>query len=182
MAFLKIVALSIVSAVVFGVVHDMVTAHICLEYFTIGHVRLFKSDIPALHALGWGVIATWWMGAALGVLVGSVARIGRWPRLGAADLIRPISLVLLLMGGASFITGAVTFLIASNDWVAMIGPMADRLDPAIHDRFLTDLAAHNAAYFSGVLGGFGLCVWVICVRFRRKKNSLGDVIDPVLSD
>lgn len=54
-----IVVLGILGAVLYGIVHDNVTARICLEYFTIGHRRAFASDSPTLHAMYWGVVATW---------------------------------------------------------------------------------------------------------------------------
>jgi len=67
MEMVKIVLLCIVSAVVYGILHDQVTARACVEYFTIGHPPVFKTDSPTLLALGWGVIATWWVGLLLGI-------------------------------------------------------------------------------------------------------------------
>lgn len=62
----------------YGVLHDLVTAHVCVEYFTVGHPQLFEfeTDSPTLLALGWGVVATWWVGAGLGVPLALVARVG----------------------------------------------------------------------------------------------------------
>jgi hypothetical protein len=34
---IAIILLSIASAVGYGIVHDQITARICIEYFTIGH-------------------------------------------------------------------------------------------------------------------------------------------------
>jgi hypothetical protein len=50
--FLKIVALCIVAAVVYGIVHDQVTARICLEYFTEFHPPVFLTSSPTLLGLG----------------------------------------------------------------------------------------------------------------------------------
>ena len=74
---LKIVVLCIVAAIVYGILHDQVTARVCVEYFTIGHPPIFHTDDPTLLAFGWGVIATWWMGAILAVpaVLGVQARI-----------------------------------------------------------------------------------------------------------
>ena len=38
---LKIVVLCIVAAIVYGILHDQVTARVCVEYFTIGHPPIF---------------------------------------------------------------------------------------------------------------------------------------------
>src|SRR3954451_19765307 len=62
MQALAIVLLSILAAVLYGIVHDQVTARICVEYFTIGHPPVFDTESPTLLGLGWGVIATWWVG------------------------------------------------------------------------------------------------------------------------
>jgi hypothetical protein len=59
MEFIKIVLLSILAAVSYGICHDQVTARICIEYFTIGHAPVFRTTSPTLLALGWGVIASW---------------------------------------------------------------------------------------------------------------------------
>jgi hypothetical protein len=56
---LKIIVLCIVAAMVYGILHDQVTARVCVEYFTIGHPPIFHTDDPTLLAFGWGVIATW---------------------------------------------------------------------------------------------------------------------------
>jgi hypothetical protein len=58
METVKIVLLCIGSAVLFGIVHDQVTARLCVEYFTIGHPKVFGTESPTLLAFGWGVIAT----------------------------------------------------------------------------------------------------------------------------
>ena len=71
-----IVLLAIVSAVVYGVVHDQVTARVCIEYFTIGHPPIFPTESPTLLGLGWGVVATWWAGLLLGVPLALAARPG----------------------------------------------------------------------------------------------------------
>ena len=56
---LFIVMLCIFAAIGYGIVHDKITAHLCVEYFTIGHPPDFGTDNPALLGLGWGILATW---------------------------------------------------------------------------------------------------------------------------
>lgn len=74
---LKIIGLSIVAAILDGVVHDQVTARVCVEYFTIGHPPVFATESPNLLGIGWGIIATWWVGALLGVPLAFAATRGR---------------------------------------------------------------------------------------------------------
>src|SRR3979411_1520576 len=97
MEFAKIVLLSIAAAICYGILHDQVTARICVEYFTVFHPPVFPTDDPTLLALGWGVIATWWLGAFLGVVLAISARTGRRRKVAARELVRPVLRVLAVM-------------------------------------------------------------------------------------
>jgi len=58
--FGAIVLLCIVAAVVYGVVHDQVTARVCVEYFTIGHPPVFDTaDLAITHGGGEPVQQVW---------------------------------------------------------------------------------------------------------------------------
>ena len=48
MQWITIVLLSVLTCVTYGVVHDQITARICVEYFTIGHPQVFDTDDPTL--------------------------------------------------------------------------------------------------------------------------------------
>ncbi|MCA8941727.1 MAG: hypothetical protein KDB80_04135 [Planctomycetes bacterium] len=89
MAGLRIVLLCVVAAVGFGIVHDQITARVCVEYFTIGHPRILATDSPTELGIFWGVIATWWVGAILGLGLAFAARRGAAPKRNAASLVRP---------------------------------------------------------------------------------------------
>jgi hypothetical protein len=52
MQTLAILVLCIISAVVYGILHDQVTARICVEYFTIGHPPVFGTESPTLLGFG----------------------------------------------------------------------------------------------------------------------------------
>jgi hypothetical protein len=71
MEYLKIVLLVVMAG--YGIVHDQITARICIEYFTVFHPPVFRTENPTLLGLGWGVIATWWLGAIMGVLLATAA-------------------------------------------------------------------------------------------------------------
>ena len=90
---LKIVALCVGAAVLYGIAHDQVTARVCVEYLTIGHPRVFATESPTLLALGWGVIATWWVGLLLGFPLSFAALRGSKPRRTARSLVRPVPTV-----------------------------------------------------------------------------------------
>lgn len=77
MRFFSVVLLAVLAAVTYGIVHDQVTVRVSLEYFTIGHPPVFDTDSPTLLALGWGVLATWWVGLPLGFLLATASQVGR---------------------------------------------------------------------------------------------------------
>src|ERR1700730_7263859 len=98
MQAIGIVLMSIVAAVVYGVLHDQVTARVCVEYFTIGHPPVFATDDPTLLGAGWGVIASWWAVLVRGVPLASAARPGSRPKRSAGSLVRPVAGLLAATG------------------------------------------------------------------------------------
>ncbi|MGO8746203.1 MAG: hypothetical protein ACLQNE_09455 [Thermoguttaceae bacterium] len=165
MESLKIVLLCIVSAMLYGILHDQVTTRVCVEYFTIGHPPVFQTEEPAILAIGWGILATWWVGALLSFVVVPSCRLGAWPKVNAAQLIRPIGVLLVVMACASLLAGIAGYFAARADVVRLLGPLAYRVPAAKHHAFLADLWAHLAAYGVGSLGGIVVCVRAI---FRRR--------------
>ncbi len=165
---LKIVFLCIVAAIVYGNLHDQVTARVCVEYFTIGHPPIFHTDDPTLLACGWGVIATWWMGAILAVPAVLASRLGSWPKFDAAHLVRPIGCLLVVMACSSLLAGVSGYFVAKVGGVQLVGSLAYRVPAAKHVAFLADLWAHLAAYGVGFFGGIGVSIWVL---FRRRRMA-----------
>lgn len=171
MEILKIVGLCIGSAIFYGVLHDQVTARVCVEYFTIGHPPIFLTDDPTILALGWGVLATWWVGLLLGVPAALVSRVGPLPKLGASELFRPIGLLLLVMGLVSLIAGTIGFFVAQAGGVWLLEPLSSRVPVEKHSLFLADLWAHLAAYGVGFVGGIVLCGWVWFKRYGTRNTA-----------
>jgi hypothetical protein len=166
MQFLAIIFLCIISSIVYGIIHDQITARICVEYFTIGHPPVFDTQDPSLLGLGWGVIATWWVGLILGVPLGFVARAGGWPKVSAKRLVRPLVVMLLTVGALAAVSGVIGHVLAARSVVWLVEPLATRVPAERHVAFITDLWAHLASYIGGFLGGVALCVRVLMQRAR----------------
>lgn len=162
MQLLYTVAICVAAAVLYGVLHDQVTARICVEYFTIGHAPIFGTDDPTLLGLGWGVLATWWVGVLLGVPLALVARVGGWPKRTAASLIKPLVVLMLVSALCATIAAVIGALLARWGLIWLLEPMASAVPREKHVAFLTDLWAHNASYAAGFIGGgiLMLRVWV----------------------
>lgn len=171
MKFVAIVLLSIAAAVVYGVLHDQVTARICIEYFTLGHPPVFGTESPTLLGFGWGIIATWWLGLILCVPLALTARGGRRPVFPTRRLVRPLLALLVCMACTAIVAGTIGFLAAKAGLVVLFDPLASRVPADRHVAFLTDLWAHSASYGSGFLGGLVLIRWVWRARLRASSAA-----------
>ncbi len=170
---IAIVVLSILAAVIYGIVHDQITARICIEYFTIGHPPIFAAPVtsPTVIGFAWGVIATWWVGLGLGIPLAVAARAGRRPQRDVASLVRPIALLMVFTGVLATVCGAIGYFAASRGWIVLLEPLASRVPVDKHVVFLTDLWAHSASYLFGALGGIVLIIrtWIS----RRSATGQG---------
>ena len=165
MPSIGIVLMCVAAAVVYGVAHDQVTARVCVEYFTVGHPPVFDTDDPTLLGLGWGVLATWWVGLLLGAPLAVAARAGSRPKRTVRSLVRPVVGLLVVTGACALVAGVVGWLLARNGLVVLVGPIADELPADRHVPFLADLWAHSASYLVGVVGGI-----VVLVRVWRSRK------------
>jgi hypothetical protein len=169
MQFIVIVVLCVAAAVAYGILHDQVTARICVEYFTIGHPPIFGTDDPTLLGLAWGFWATWWVGVMLGIPLAVVARVGKLPKVPVLALVRPLTILMVASAVCALIGGVVGMILARNGVVQLLEPMASAVPPEKHVTFLTDLWAHNASYIAGFIGG-GLVMLHTWMKRRRTED------------
>lgn len=177
MESLKIALLCVVAAVFYGILHDQVTARVCVEYFTIGHPRIFATESPTLLAFGWGVVATWWAGLIISLPAILAARAGSWPKWNARQLLRPVALLLVVMACVSLLAGIAGYFAAKGGTVWLIGPLAQRVPPDRHVPFLADLWAHQAAYAAGFIGGLVIANWLVLKRWHASQRPHAELQD-----
>jgi hypothetical protein len=166
MEFLKIWLLSILAAVTYGILHDQVTAHLCVEYFSVAHPMILPLSSPTLFALEWGVLATWWVGAFLGILLALAARSGPREKLSTHEMIHPLLMLLSCMAIGALVAGTAGYFLARAGFLSLHGWLAIAIPPAYHSRFIADWWAHSASYLIGFVGGIALCAWVYRIRRR----------------
>jgi hypothetical protein len=161
--YLAIVGMSILAAVCYGIVHDQITARICVEYFTVGHPNIFGTNNPTLLGLGWGIVATWWVGLIVGIPLASAAQDGELPKRSVKSLVRPICILLGIMACGAALAGVIGFFAAKAHLVHLVEPLASAVPADRHILFLTASWIHLGSYSIGFVGGF--------VLVRQVRNS-----------
>lgn len=176
MKFLKIIGLVTTAASMYGVLNNLVTANLCIEFF-----RLFRLDIhssnPVVIAVVYGVLSTWWLGLLLGIIVACAARTGHRAQLSASDLMRPIG----------FLIATMCFVAAISGWIGHSVAPSFVSEPGIQEAFavippekhvmaFAVNAAHLGAYGSGIIG-----VLVLCVRVLARRSNLDQRRLPVMN-
>jgi hypothetical protein len=165
---IRIVVLCVVAAVVYGVLHDQVTARVSVEYFTVFHPKVVDSESPTVLGLVWGVLATWWVGLILGVLLAATARWGPRPRASARDLARPLVVALGVVGVLATVAGVVGWQMGRAGTFVVAEPFASQIPRERHARFLAALWAHNASYLGATVAG----LWLAFRTWRRRGRAL----------
>jgi len=170
MEALKIAVLCVVAAIVYGIIHDQITARICIEYFTIFHPPIFHTQSPTLLGIGWGIVATWWVGAFFSVPLILAARAGSRPTLRAWELLSSIMWLLASMAACAILSGIAGYLLArhgvlATDWLSFTD------SPEMRYRFMADWWAHSASYAVAFVGGIALCGLTYRKRFRPTPSQ-----------
>lgn len=187
--FGKIIGACIIASIAYGIIHDQVTARICLEYFSKGFHRrmtdtwdnsplapfkklLAESKSPTMYAFVWGIVATWWVGAILGVPLALAARLGKWPKMELKEILKPIASVLAFMGVSSILTGFYAYFKYRNAKSIPISPdNMQGVDPKNYLSFFVNSCSHEAAYASGIIGGLVCIGYVIYKRYQKAKEQ-----------
>lgn len=157
LAFVRIVFSCVGLAVVYGVLHDLVTAHVQVEYFLPPwHPKIISSESPVALAFLWGVIATWWMGAIFGSVVAAASVMGRYPPLAWGWVVKRVAALLLM-----------SLLLAYGLLFTMLNFLVGRgsFDPK-EQRLMCILVTHNFSYFFTAIAALVLSIWIL---FKRRR-------------
>lgn len=164
---LKIILTTTLLAIIYGICHDLVTAHLSVEYFTVGHPIIIQSTEPVALALAWGVVATWWGGLLMGILIALAARLGSAPKLVLGDVVRPMGVLLAVMAGSALVAGLLGYVLTRAGVFYLVDHLAVHIAPERHHLFLTAGWAHGASYIVGFVGSA-----VLGVRLWRRRKAL----------
>ena len=92
---IKVVLLCVIAACSYGIIHDQITARVCLEYFTVAHPPLFPTRSVTLLAFAWGIAATAGPGLVFGLVLASLSQSGHAPVYPVSRLLTYIALLLV---------------------------------------------------------------------------------------
>lgn len=78
----RIIGMTVLTGVTYGIANDMFACRDCIEYFTLGHFydgkslehRPLNTLDPTLNAIAWGAIATWHVCTIAGAFFAFIAR------------------------------------------------------------------------------------------------------------
>jgi hypothetical protein len=161
---LPILGVFVAAAVLFGLVHDQITARVSIEYFTIAHEPIVRSESPTVLGLVWGVVATWWAGALGGIVVSLAAREGPWPRLSWREFVRPAQILAAVMGVGALGAGVAGYWLTAHGVVPIVPDYEDLIPPARQARFMAAVFAHRVSYAVGFLGTGAVALRALRVR------------------
>jgi len=173
--------LGVLAAVTYGVLHDQVTARLCIEYFNsdaVPHHKELLDDLnfpwknsPTAVALLWGTAATWWVGLPIGAAVGAASRLGSMPKLSLRELIKPVGIYGAFVAGSSFIAGLAGYFLRKGKFLTLKSFPLPGLPAAKEAAFISNCFSHQAAYAAGAVGAVGLISWILYKRIKKLKEA-----------
>ena len=169
--FTKTFAASIVAAVLYGLIHDQITIRICPQYFTVWHPHLIDTNSLTVLAVFWGVIATWWMGAFLGIVLGWSAVVGQRPMAPFKDVLNGLARIMAITACGASIAGLVAALSHLTVPATVMGPDICTMSLDIQRRFTIDLFIHNASYN---ISPVATAVYAALIYRKRMQASKGE--------
>jgi hypothetical protein len=168
----KVILACILAAIAYGIVHDQITAHLCVEYFTVAHPPLFHTQSPTVLGFCWGVAATIGIGAVLGAILAEVSQSEGLPPYPIPRLCRSLLILLGTMALTALFAGVLGFELSRHSIISLPVTFAELIPQARHDRFMAVWFAHCASYLAGLTGGTFLILRIWNQRGKPRVIAL----------
>ena len=170
MRALAIMLTCMFAAVLYGICANQVAARISIEFFTLLLPPIFGPEDPTLLGIGWGIVATWWVGLLMGGALALAARAGSWPKRSPESMLLPIGSITLITAAGAALAGLIARVGTANGWVWLLEPFASEVPEDRHADFLVVMWVHNGGYVVAALACVGVIVWVLIWRARRASR------------
>ena len=165
----KIIVISILLAIVYGIIHDLITTQICIEYFTITHPKIIKSQNPVILAFLWGTIATWWVGLIFGFLIVFANSFGKSRSLQLKELTPLLLKFFLILFGFALLAGIIGYFLTELKVIHLVDRLKSQLENVDDSRFLSVAWAHGASYLVGSIG-----IIILCFKINSLRKKIED--------
>lgn len=172
--FIAIIILSPLIASVYGIIHDQLTYILSPEYYI--HFKFIQIGLGPAHTTYEpesmrllvtlvGIMATWWMGLPIGVLLGIAGLYLPDGKMMFRTFLRAISIVLfvtIVLGFIGYLYGLLFLAGTDPDWY---------IPEVVSDRkaFIAVGSMHNFSYAGGVMGTITGVVYIV-VQGRRLRR------------
>ena len=164
----QIILLSIAVSIGFGIMHDIFSVSVYEPWLRDYHAHTGLRGIPL--ALYWGFMATWWVGAIGGIVLGVCATVGGRPVITWRRLAKP------LLVGASIL-----LVVAFLSWggMAVFAQQAREEIVAKHGqaefdqrwRGVATASMHGISYLGSVVLVVVLSFWTAIERVKSGRNT-----------
>ncbi|HWD38226.1 MAG TPA: hypothetical protein VG944_05205 [Fimbriimonas sp.] len=169
------IGIAVLAAVAYGISNDQITVTLSPEYFSVFKARQFApflrtaglADAPIrVQAVAVGVLATWWFGLLLGVLLSLAGALGSRNPISNRTYCLSVLSTMLFALVLSAVFGAIGYSVepvlqpTGSKWPFLDG---------IHDvrRAFAVGFWHTGAYLGGFVGVIAAAVWIVWSRVRR---------------
>lgn len=168
---IKIILITTLWFILYGILNDQITIRICAEYFTVFHRRIVASDNITVIAIAWGIAATWWFGLSVGVILALVSRFFTANKIdNIRHLMRLGGWLSLFVFCFSLVAGFIGYFLAVNDLI-LVSYWFRGIPQSSEARFLAVLFWHNALYLDA---GISAVVLVAAIWRRRDRGHQGE--------
>jgi len=168
----KVILIAILVAITYGIIHDQITAHLCVEYFAVAHPPLFHTKSPTLLGFLWGVFATIGIGAVLGSILAQVSQSEGLHPYPFGRLCRSLLILAAAMALMALFAGVLGFELSRHSIISLPAGFAGMISPARRDRFMAVWFAHCASYLAGLTGGAFIILRIWNQRDRPRVLAL----------
>lgn len=150
--FVQIICLCVMAAISYGIVHDQITARLCLEYFTLTRPPLISTHDPAAVGLFWGIFSTWWVGIPFGGGLAAACCLRPLPTRPDA-IVLPLARLLAMVALCAILGGLAGYIGCRTGWLHVSEEFVDCVPLKDHALFLADALADLAGAIAAFLGG-----------------------------
>lgn len=172
MQFFKIVLISVLFAVAYGIAHDLVTIHISPEYFTVIHPPVFETGSKLVLGAAWGGVASALLAVPMGFILASASTNGtKFPPIATRTVVGFLCRLLAFVVATAGFSGTLAFALARTGW--LLGPqgLSDRVPEYSHARLIAVQWSHAGAYLAGIVGTGIIALLILRTRKRMKENG-----------